>query len=107
LTCWCFGDADAANMVTTFREICAVPFDDAVVFDIEGVEIDRVREELEYGGLRIKTNATVDGVRVRVVVDIGFGDATEPGLIEMDLPVLLDFPAPETRVVDNPGLKMQ
>jgi hypothetical protein len=81
-------------MVSTFQEICAVPFDDAVVFDSEGVEIDRAREELEYGGLRIKTNATMDGARVRVVVDIGFGDATEPGLTEMDLPVLLDFPAP-------------
>jgi predicted nucleotidyltransferase component of viral defense system len=93
-----FGDADAANMVTTFREICAVPFDDAVAFDIDGVEIDRVREELEYGGLRIKTTATMDGARIRVVIDIGFGDATEPGLTEMDLPVLLDFPAPCLRV---------
>lgn len=92
-----FGDADAAKMVSTFREICAVPFDDAVIFDVEGVEIDRVREELEYGGLRIKTNATMDGARVRVVIDIGFGDATEPGLTEMDLPVLLDFPAPHLR----------
>jgi predicted nucleotidyltransferase component of viral defense system len=92
-----FGDADTASMVSTFREICAVPFDDAVVFDVEAVEIDRVREELEYGGLRIKTNATVDGARVRVVVDIGFGDATEPGLTEMDLPVLLDFPTPHLR----------
>jgi predicted nucleotidyltransferase component of viral defense system len=92
-----FGDADPDKMVTTFREICAVPFDDAVVFDIEAVEIDRMREELEYGGLRIKTNATVDGARVRVVIDIGFGDATEPGLTETDLPVLLDFPAPHLR----------
>jgi predicted nucleotidyltransferase component of viral defense system len=92
-----FGDADPDKMVSTFREICAVPFDDAVVFDIEGVEIDRIREELEYGGLRIKTNATVDGARVRVAIDIGFGDATELGLVEMDLPVLLDFPAPHLR----------
>jgi len=92
-----FGEADPDKMVNTFQEICAVPFDDAVVFDIEGVKIDRVREELEYGGLRIKTNATVDGARVRVVIDIGFGDATEPGLVEMDLPVLLDFPGPNLR----------
>ncbi|WP_158816048.1 nucleotidyl transferase AbiEii/AbiGii toxin family protein [Methylocapsa sp. S129] len=92
-----FGDVDVDRMLSTFREICAVPFDDAVVFDIEGVEIDRTREELEYGGFRIKTNATVDGARVRVVIDIGFGDATEPGLTEMDLPVLLDFPAPHLR----------
>jgi len=93
-----FGDADPEKMVSAFREICAVPFDDAVVFDIEGVEIDLIREEQEYGGLRIKTNATVDGARVRVVIDIGFGDAIEPGLTEMDLPVMLDFPAPHLRV---------
>jgi predicted nucleotidyltransferase component of viral defense system len=91
------GDADAGNMVRTFTEICTVHHDDGVTFDIDNVSVDRVRNELEYGGLRIKTNATVDGARVRVVIDIGFGDAVEPGLAEMDLPVLLDFPAPHLR----------
>lgn len=92
-----FGNDDPNEMVKTFQEICAVPFDDGVIFDVEGVQIDRIREELEYGGLRIKTNATVDGARVRVVIDIGFGDAVEPGLVEMDMPVMLDFPAPHLR----------
>lgn len=91
------GDDDPKEMVNTFKEICSVPFNDGVVFDVDSVEIDRIREELEYGGLRIKTNATVDAARVRVVIDIGFGDAVEPGLAEMDLPVLLDFPAPHLR----------
>jgi predicted nucleotidyltransferase component of viral defense system len=31
------------------------------------------------------------------LIDIGFGDAVEPGLAEMDLPVMLDFPAPHLR----------
>jgi predicted nucleotidyltransferase component of viral defense system len=92
-----FGSDDPDEMVKTFREICALPFEDGVVFDVEGVQIDRIREELEYGGLRIKTNATVDTARVRVVIDIGFGDAVEPGIAEMDLPVMLDFPAPHLR----------
>lgn len=92
-----FGDPDPDAMVAAFKEICAVPFDDAVIFDIEAIEIDRIREELEYGGLRLKTNATVDGARVRVAIDIGFGDATEPGPTDMVLPVLLDFPAPHLR----------
>jgi predicted nucleotidyltransferase component of viral defense system len=34
---------------------------------------------------------------IRVVIDIEFGDAVEPGLAEMDLPVMLDFPAPHLR----------
>ncbi len=92
-----FGDDDPDKLASIFNEICAIPFDDAVIFDAEAVEIDRIREEQEYGGLRIKTYATVDGARVRVVIDIGFGDATEPGLAEMDLPVLLDFPAPHLK----------
>jgi hypothetical protein len=33
--------------------------------------------------------------RLRVIIDIGFSDAIEPGLTETDLPVLLDLPAPE------------
>jgi hypothetical protein len=34
---------------------------------------------------------------VRVLIDVAFGDATEPGLEETDLPVLFDFPAPRLR----------
>jgi predicted nucleotidyltransferase component of viral defense system len=92
-----FGDADPEAVLGVFREICAVQADDAVIFDIDGLTIDRIRDEAEYGGLRIKTNAVVDGARVRVIIDIGFGDAIEPGLMETDLPVLLDLPAPHLR----------
>jgi hypothetical protein len=28
------------------------------------------------------------------MIDIGFGDAVEPGLAELDLPVMLDFSTP-------------
>ena len=39
----------------------------------------------------------MDGARIRVLIDIGFGDAVEPGLDEFDLPVLLDSPSPRLR----------
>ena len=92
-----FGDSDPEVILAVFRDICAIKADDAVVFDISALAVDRVRDELEYGGLRIKTNATVDGAKVRVLVDIGFGDAIEPGLTEIELSVLLDQPAPRLR----------
>jgi predicted nucleotidyltransferase component of viral defense system len=92
-----FGDPDPQAMLAVFREICAVEIDDGVVLDVAGLAVDLVREELQYGGLRIKTNATIAGARVRVVVDIGFGDAIEPGIAELELPVLLDLPAPRLR----------
>ena len=52
-----FGDPDPDKLVSAFREICALPFDDAVVFAIDGVEIDRIRAQAEHGGLRIKTSS--------------------------------------------------
>ena len=92
-----FGDSDPQAMSAIFREICAVEINDGVIFDITDLQIDLIREELQYGGLRIKTHATIGGARVRVVVDIGFGDAVEPGIVDLELPVLLDLPAPRLR----------
>jgi predicted nucleotidyltransferase component of viral defense system len=90
-----YGNSDADAMLAIFREVCAVHTDDGVTFDAAALTVAAIREELEYGGLRLKTNATIDGARVRVIVDIGFGDAMDP--TEMILPVLLDLPAPTLR----------
>jgi predicted nucleotidyltransferase component of viral defense system len=87
-----FGDSDPELALNIFREICAIKADDAVAFDTGKLVVDRMREESGYSGLRLKTHAIVDGARV--VVDIGYGDATEPGLNVIELPVLLDQPAP-------------
>ena len=92
-----FGNSDPELTLTHFREISAIKADDAVTFDIDGFVVDTVRDESGYGGLRLKTYAKVDGARVRVVIDIGYGDATEPGLNDIELPVLLDKPAPNLR----------
>lgn len=92
-----YGDPDAAGMLAIFAEVCAIDANDGVVFDGKGLIVDRIRDELEYGGLRLRTNADIGGATVRVSIDIGFGDATEPGLEELDYPVLLDSPAPHLR----------
>jgi predicted nucleotidyltransferase component of viral defense system len=88
------GNPDQQEMVSTFQEICAVPLNDGVVFDATSVRAERIREQTEYGGLRIMANATVDQAKVRVLIDVAFGDAIEPGLQEIEMPTMLDFPAP-------------
>ncbi len=47
--------------------------------------------------MRLRTRATLDGARISISVDIGFGDAIEPGAELVDYPVLLDLPAPRLR----------
>ena len=90
-----FGSSDADAMLAIFRDVCALPAEDGVTFDVADLSVDLIREEREYGGLRLKTFATIDGARFRVVVEIGFGDAVEA--TEIVLPVLLDLPAPRLR----------
>ncbi len=92
-----FGDDDPDAMLAAFREICAVEVNDGVQFDVASLTIDSIRDETEYGGLRLKAYATIAEARVRVTVDIGFGDAVEPEIAELELPVLLDQPSPRLR----------
>ena len=65
-----FGDPDADAMVAIFHKVCAVPIDDGVAFDVPGPSVEHIREEMQYGGLRLKTNAMLDGARIRVLIDI-------------------------------------
>ena len=92
-----FGDAAEDALLGTFREIMAVEVDDGVSFDLKGLRVEAIREEVEYGGSRLRTTAALAGARIPITVDIGFGDAVEPGVDDIDLPVLLDMPSPHLR----------
>lgn len=92
-----FGTPTPDTVLAAFRDIYAFAMDDAVLFDEETLRVDRIRDELAYGGLRLRSMARVDGARVHVIIDVGFGDDVEPGLQEIELPVLLDMPAPRLR----------
>lgn len=89
-----YGDPAPEPMLAVFREICAIEESDGIIFDVDALRVELIREELEYGGLRLRTTARLAGARITIVIDIGFGDAIEPGVEEISLPVLLDLPAP-------------
>ena len=92
------GDNGAEAIAETFRAICAQPVaDDGVTFDVAALDAAPIREEVEYGGVRVRTTATIAGARIPIQVDIGFGDAITPAPVEIDYPTLLDAPAPHLR----------
>ena len=93
-----YGDNSPEAIGDTFRAILTQPVDDdGVAFDIAGLEAAPIREDLEYGGVRVRTRAMISGARIPIQVDVGFGDAITPGPIEIDYPALLDAPAPHLR----------
>ncbi len=92
-----FGDSAEESILSVFREVCGMPMDDGITFEVDNLRIERIRDELEYGGLRLRTVANLSRARINVVIDVGFGDAVEPGLEEIEFPVLLESPAPRLR----------
>lgn len=87
----------SGHVNSVFHDILTIVSDDGVEFDAEGLRVSLIREELEYGGLRLRGAVSIAGARIAVVVDIGFGDSVEPRLETIGYPVLLDLPAPRLR----------
>lgn len=93
-----FGPDDIDSAVAAFREICAMEVEDGIAFDLASVKGSVIRKEAGYGGVRIDLLAKLDGARITLQVDIGFGDAVTPGPELVSYPVLLeDLPAPQLR----------
>jgi predicted nucleotidyltransferase component of viral defense system len=93
-----FGPDDIDSAVATFREICQIPVEDGIEFDQRSVKGAVIRKEAGYGGVRVDLQARLDGARIALQVDIGFGDAVNPAPEAISYPVLLDdMPAPQLR----------
>lgn len=92
-----FGESSEDRVLGIFRNIVAIDANDGVVFDPDSLQGSRIREDLEYGGLRLRGTAKLGGARIAIVIDIAFGDSVEPGLETIDYPVLLDQPSPKLR----------
>ena len=94
-----FCDNGIERLKVVFREICQVTVeDDGIIFDSQSVEAEDIRDQMEYGGTRLKLNADLAGAKIIIQVDIGFGDAITPEAIDAVFPTLLELPAPLLRV---------
>ncbi|MGO4395286.1 nucleotidyl transferase AbiEii/AbiGii toxin family protein [Variovorax sp. M-6] len=93
-----FGPDDVDTAVSAFRAICQIAAEDGVAFDPASVKASAIRKDAGYGGVRIDLLAKLDGARIALQVDIGFGDAVTPAPESVNYPVLLeDLPAPRLR----------
>lgn len=72
-----FGDAEPEHCAAVFREIVSLDMtaDDGLIFDADSVSAAEIRKEAGYPGARVNMIATLDGARIPVQCDIGFGDA--------------------------------
>jgi hypothetical protein len=72
-----------------FVHLCAIESpDDGLTFLPDSVHVDAIREDQEYGGMRVRLMAMLGNVRIPLLVDVGAGDAVVPA------PKVLDYPGP-------------
>jgi hypothetical protein len=104
------GTAGAAfSLKRVFLELCAIESpDDGLTFVLDSVHVEAIREDQEYGGMRVKLMAMLGNVRIPLQVDIGAGDAVVPAAEVLDYPGLLDLPRarlrayrPETSIAEK------
>lgn len=93
-----YGEPDLAQLQRIFRDLCAVKFEpDGLVFREDTVRAEAIREQNDYGGVRVTMRARLDTADIAVQVDIGFGDAVTPDAKWEEFPTLLALPAPKLR----------
>jgi hypothetical protein len=93
----CSGPADVEHVTAVFRELSQFVTDgaDGIVFVADTVRAVPIREEQEYGGIRVTLLGTLHNPRIPLQIDIGFGDAITPAPERVVFPTLLKAPAPE------------
>jgi hypothetical protein len=91
-----FGSSETDRLAGMFRDICT-----AVPSDIDGIELNpgsvravTIREDQEYGGVRVTLTGKLHQALIHVQVDIGFGDVITPAPERLTFPTILPLPAP-------------
>ena len=89
------GNESKQQLTSIFRKICEVEVEpDGLSFDAKSIKILDIREEQTYGGLRVKLSAKLGNARIRLQIDVAFGDIITPAVKNIEYPTLLDLPAP-------------
>jgi hypothetical protein len=92
------GDSSEASLRAIFRELCDVPVeDDGLTLLADSVQVETIRDETEYGGMRVRLIGDLAGARAPIQADVGFGDAVTPEAKEVEYPTLLINPAPRLK----------
>ncbi|MDE4276665.1 nucleotidyl transferase AbiEii/AbiGii toxin family protein [Phaeobacter gallaeciensis] len=85
------GDSSEDHMKAVFSDIMSIGADDGLEFDTENLSAFDIREDQEYGGVRLKTSAFLGKTKIPITIDVGFGDAVADPAFTLDYPSLLNM----------------
>lgn len=84
-----------ADIIAQIRDILSMDVEaDGLAFDADSIQAERITEDADYEGIRIRFRGALDSARINMQVDIGFGDVVYPEPEKSELPTMLDSSAP-------------
>ena len=85
------GASDPASVKRLLTEICQIEeASDGITFDTDTMTVEIVRDTGEqYQGVRIWLETQLDGAKIPVPIDVGFGDKVYPAPSRVVFPCLL------------------
>lgn len=100
-------DITAEHLAEVVRDIAAIDVDDAVVFDIDMISVQEIREQSDYPGLRVRVAASIGQWKGVAVWDVSTGDPIVPPPRRVTIDRILGEPitllgyAPETTIAEK------
>jgi hypothetical protein len=100
-------DVTANHLAKVVRDIAAVPVDDGVVFDLDTISVQDIREQAEYPGLRVRVPASIGTWKGVAVWDVSAGEPIVPPPRQVTIDRILGDPiellgyASETTVAEK------
>ena len=86
---------DETSIVSQISEILDVPVDpDGLNFDASSIQSEHITEDANYHGIRVRFYGSLDSAKIKMQIDIGFGDIVHPKAEAFELPVMLNFTPP-------------
>ncbi len=84
-----------AEIAAQFTDVLFVDVEpDGLTFDPETIRTERITEDADYHGIRVRFQGLLDTARINMQIDIGFGDIVHPSPQMSELPTMFGAPAP-------------
>lgn len=91
-------DNQIEKIEVMIRDICRQGVvDDGLVFHAQSVKGQKIKEDADYEGIRVKFLGVLEKSRIPMQMDVGFGDRIERKTQSIVYPTILDFPKPHLR----------
>ncbi len=84
------------SIVTQMKEIIETEVEpDGLIFDSSTIKSEKITEDADYEGVRIRFEGKLENAKIHMQIDIGFGDIIYPQPSKSFVPTILTLPSPE------------